>query len=662
MHPLPLPLEAPRQHPKQPCASLLTVPPEILDNIASFAAVASTQTSSLLLHNITPRASSSPSSPTEPPKGMLYNTRIRPSHVTTPPNDLRSLLLVCRRFHHLLNLRANPHLYARVFRSKFDTAAIERRFGQEAVSSVNLAQELRRRCLVLRRMRRSVERQELCPGGMTEETYAEVVDNLWTAYMMLLENDGLNLQQLKWGQIESYLAIHHAQVMLTDAVRPGYPLDSVDRALALHLTYLLTDPEQLASECKDESEEKLFVLRPYVFAAHKYNAMLAPWTIKNLPLNRFQDAQGGAMNGANVGVGNAQTNPFLADLTPRSRRYEIEHCGKRLQIATPVLSQGALFSFFMKVERDPAVLGMGALLNQSDDDAFTGMGVGVGGDEGGGVDRQVRARSSRSPLSLSSLDHDIDVLRLLSCLDPYSSRGLSLLWCSGMFEGTWEGRFSFFDFDSYREMLAGRMRSLYEGPFGEQPQIWKIQERIVQLEEGEVPGGKGSVLGAGYAPHPEGAMLDDRMEEATAKEVKVVKREELWSGKGKARASEDAAKEAGRLGLPWDWAKYPRFQDEEDGGNLAERYEILLSGTGHSAWGRFVLRGRVRTWDGMLIMTKEYRPDGRGRWLYRGYSVAGGKLVGRWRDTFTPENMSGYEGYVAFPPLSILLFSISILR
>lgn len=73
-------------------------------------------------------------------------------------------------------------------------------------------------------------------------------------------------------------------------------------------------------------------------------------------------------------------------------------------------------------------------------------------------------------------------------------------------------------------------------------------------------------------------------------------------------------------------------------------YEILLSGTGHSAWGRFILRGRVRTWDGLITITKEYRPDGRGRWLYRGYIVAGNKFVGRWRDTFTPEDMCGYEG------------------
>lgn len=33
-----------------------------------------------------------------------------------------------------------------------------------------------------------------------------------------------------------------------------------------------------------------------------------------------------------------------------------------------------------------------------------------------------------------------------------------------------------------------------------------------------------------------------------------------------------------------------------------------------------------------------------GRWLWRGYLHTGGHLIGRWRDTFTPENLRGYEG------------------
>ncbi len=33
-----------------------------------------------------------------------------------------------------------------------------------------------------------------------------------------------------------------------------------------------------------------------------------------------------------------------------------------------------------------------------------------------------------------------------------------------------------------------------------------------------------------------------------------------------------------------------------------------------------------------------------GRWLWRGYLQTGGHLIGRWRDTFTAENLRGYEG------------------
>lgn len=50
----------------------------------------------------------------------------------------------------------------------------------------------------------------------------------------------------------------------------------------------------------------------------------------------------------------------------------------------------------------------------------------------------------------------------------------------------------------------------------------------------------------------------------------------------------------------------------------------------------------------MFSITKEYESDSigresRGRWLYRGYNV-GGNLVGRWRDTHTPQDLNGYEG------------------
>jgi hypothetical protein len=81
--------------------------------------------------------------------------------------------------------------------------------------------------------------------------------------------DGLNILQLQWAQLRQYLYLHHSQDMLQAAYKPEYPRNTVDRALAFHLNYLLTSPATLASESQDESDERFFVLRPYVFAAHR---------------------------------------------------------------------------------------------------------------------------------------------------------------------------------------------------------------------------------------------------------------------------------------------------------------------------------------------------------------------------------------------------------
>ncbi|PWO01213.1 hypothetical protein FA09DRAFT_342096 [Tilletiopsis washingtonensis] len=571
-------------------------------------------------------SSSSYRSEAAPPLPRAADYSAAPPAEATPPSAVRALLMTCRRAHALLNTEANPRLYARIFRTKFDVAAIARRFGPQAVSSRSLCLELQRRCKALKRIRGTVD-----AGRLRNDSQAVLEENLWLAYLMLLENDGLNLQQLKWAHIDGYLQLHHTQEMLQSAIQAGYPPETPDRALALHLSYLLTDPAELATEPRDVSDEKLFVLRPFVFAAHKFDAYFGPWVVRQLPLRSDEESEPGPRAAPN--------NPFLADLRPRARATTITHCGQQLAVAPPILSHAACFSFFAKVERDPAVIGLTALQE---------------GEPGPARDDVGRANSN--PLLLRSEDHDKDLTRLFACADPRRSLGLKPLFHAGDFEGAWEGRFCFFDFDSYREMLAGRMRSLYEGPFGEQPQVWKVREHIVRVGNGGSmqEGGTGSILNAGYV---NGAEEPDQLGDGAyvSPEKVAAARDEAASGSNVEGLRDDKGKKSlnaavyegwAKDGRPRDWHLYPSFGDDEEkeASDDPERYEILLSGTGHSAWGRFVLRGRVRSWDGMMIMTKEYRPDGRGRWLYRGYAVAGGRLVGRWRDTFTPDDMSGYEG------------------
>lgn len=73
---------------------------------------------------------------------------------------------------------------------------------------------------------------------------------------------------LRWANMRLYLAMHHSE-MLESALQPGYPPDTEDRALAMHIRYLMTDPAEYGADNRDEADEKLFVLRPFVFACHK---------------------------------------------------------------------------------------------------------------------------------------------------------------------------------------------------------------------------------------------------------------------------------------------------------------------------------------------------------------------------------------------------------
>lgn len=106
----------------------------------------------------------------------------------TPPFHLHSLLLTSQRLYSVLCPLSNNRLYARIFRSKFDVAAIARRFGKSAVSASALTKELQRRCIILKRIKQSVETLTLPSEGSKGHLRDEMEENLWLAFMMMTEN------------------------------------------------------------------------------------------------------------------------------------------------------------------------------------------------------------------------------------------------------------------------------------------------------------------------------------------------------------------------------------------------------------------------------------------------------------------------------------------
>lgn len=152
-------------------ATLATVPQEILEHIAFFSA---TQT------------------------------------FLGPPSALVPLLGTCRRFHSRLSINSNHHLYASVFAHKFDIASVVRRLGSDRTTPYVLTRELQRRCFYLKRIRGRLD-STVKPSRDSDNVDHDgsiLHELLFHAYILMLENEGKNEQQLReYGRIDAWLKV-----------------------------------------------------------------------------------------------------------------------------------------------------------------------------------------------------------------------------------------------------------------------------------------------------------------------------------------------------------------------------------------------------------------------------------------------------------------------
>jgi hypothetical protein len=219
----------------------------------------------------------------------------------------------------------------------------------------------------------------------------------------------------------------------------------------MHLSHLLSDASLLATESKEDADEKLFVLRPYVFASHKFNGFYAPWPLRSLPIGA--GASSTVVEGAATAPGQtllernrgapvpmpavaevqdppaaaapratpaAQNNPFLADHTPEDHSTIIRHVGQTLSIRPPCIVHAAYHLFFGQVERNPSLVGLTAITRRGPPpgsaptaaDSTAGDAAAHSG-ASMGPPRQTHA----DPTRLKSADHDRDVvgIDILDC-------------------------------------------------------------------------------------------------------------------------------------------------------------------------------------------------------------------------------------------------------
>jgi hypothetical protein len=121
--------------------------------------------------------------------------------VEGPPSCLYPLLLTCRRYYDLLSPSTNSDLHNELFQRKFDFGAPERRIPREYRLPSHVASELQRRFRALRVIR---------SGDLD---HPDALQSLYTAHVMLLEDDGKNAAQLRWARLNEFLDLYFSRYL-----------------------------------------------------------------------------------------------------------------------------------------------------------------------------------------------------------------------------------------------------------------------------------------------------------------------------------------------------------------------------------------------------------------------------------------------------------------
>ncbi|KAF9555742.1 hypothetical protein CPC08DRAFT_820884 [Agrocybe pediades] len=334
-----------------------------------------------------------------------------------PPSSLLPLLSCNRTVHDGLSFSSNPYLYARIFHHKFDVSAPLARLGSDRLSSKALAHELRRRCLVLKRLRsrmdsktRGAQRQEAGDDGITLQ------DLLLTSYIMLLENEGKNKQQLldfggMKGWIKEFWFDQHGASYAIYNIRIGrWPARGTETALAMWIYWFLLKGDEYRRSIHEGVESPINIIKAMALGAHLYDLTNVPWT---------------------------DFEPSLRDERPSA---DVVLYGESIQIVPPPLATPAILSFL-------------TLVNSA---------------------RSIPLTPSDAPLPDQPYrEWDSEWARCF--VKP--KRDITECFRPGSIEGIWEGFFTYTEFTAYAGMLAGAAPTIIQkGVVGRHQQTWKLRE------------------------------------------------------------------------------------------------------------------------------------------------------------------------------------------
>lgn len=577
-----------------------------------------------------------------------------------PPLGLPSLLLTSRHVYANTCAKNNARLYARYFRLKFDCSAPRRRLTDGWETGRCLATELIKRFTAMRRMRDHVFN----------------MDDLWTSYLMMLENDGKNeLHLLNWANLKRYLVtLIVARVHVPPQV---IDTDPTLYALTIWLLWMSSSRETLKTEYPEIINHLSRVLHPLIATGYMHPSSYAPDTCFQLPLC------------GPVDFGNRDCSG------PRPPKTQIVHYSHALTIAYPLATEAATLLWVLQAELRQDEQSFPRVAHSFPPNREIGnvtdwigptfedihdfhYHVRVNEPSGASTIVHTSEGDSHSPEPSveGSRRYDEDWTRLVACHDlqlgDMALRGP--VYQIGSLHGCWAGRFVEPHFDAHMNVLLGRRPSHHVSLF-QKPLYWTLREHHCLNSEtlsiGVHDSGVDDILNAwwprGYTLEPlEDAILvhDPYTGQVSRYETFIPGDSAHYSKQscdefGKDWISSTAdAKEISAVSLPEPGAAAldaidANIDDDDEYVDYVEHLssgisDILVTGETGSpgdAWGHYQVIGRVRPWDGFIVLLQI--PDSTashlGQWIFKGY-IHDRNLVGRWRETSTSVGIVGLEG------------------
>ncbi|KAI0673847.1 hypothetical protein C8Q78DRAFT_1068083 [Trametes maxima] len=250
-----------------------------------------------------------------------------------PPRHLPPLLQVCRYVYNVLSANKKA-LMARIYRSKFDLRAAQRRLGATTLTNSALAFQLKKQTCALKRLR---------TGDITSHS---LIADLWTAFIMFLENDGRNYAHLvEYAHIDAVVERYmDTKLWAFRETNLGWPIDSTPNSLVVWMLWFTMSPERLSGMSEDRRGRYMDLLRPFALMPVTYYPFFAPDVRFDLPdedvLPQPDDAA-------------TQHGFFPTYRDPDMVIEHVFHFGRQVTVMPPLIGLGARMAFLMLAEAVP---------------------------------------------------------------------------------------------------------------------------------------------------------------------------------------------------------------------------------------------------------------------------------------------------------------------